>query len=164
MVGRRLNSEVIDLHGLSTDVAIQTFISRANKLCNAGHRGWVTVVHGYGSTGVGGVIKQRIRALLNHHADAYESRFNDALNPGSTEVRILKTLPLKQNPGTPLEEQVLLFCTSPKEESKICNKFHRRPITEIKEIIRQLQSRGLLMQVAVNGRKSWKTVGEATVL
>lgn len=154
MVRSQSKDSVIDLHGFSVDTALETLVTHCNKAYQSGYRGWVTVVHGYGSTGAGGVIKQRVRSLFSHHRDAFEVCFNDSANPGSTDVRILKPLRESHRTSTPLEEQILEFCKTPKEESKIGNKFHRLPFAELREVLKGLQEQGRLAMVKTNGRKA----------
>lgn len=154
MVRRKSQHQGIDLHGLPVDAALRSLVAHCNRLFRSGYRGWVTVVHGYGSTTGHGVIKQRVRTLVTHHIDAFEYRFNDAANPGSTDVRILKALSENYRRSTPLEEQILEFCRTPKEETKIGNKFHRLPVAELKAVLKELQAQGKLVEVKTNGRKT----------
>ncbi len=59
----------IDLHGMRTRDAIELFIARYNKLLSEGGER-LEVVHGYGSSGVGGDIRGAIRVLM----DAYPGK------------------------------------------------------------------------------------------
>ena len=59
----------IDLHGKRTRDAIELFIAHYNKLVSAGGER-LEVVHGYGSSGVGGDIRGALKALL----DAYPGK------------------------------------------------------------------------------------------
>jgi len=59
----------LDLHGMRTKDAIDRFISEYNKAVRLGVDR-LEVVHGYGSSGVGGDIKDALTALL----DAYPGK------------------------------------------------------------------------------------------
>lgn len=154
MVRSRSPHPSIDLHGMTVQEALKMLVSFCNRVHLSGYRGWVTVVHGYGSTNGQGVIKQRVRTLFTHRSESFECRFNDAANPGSTDVRILKPLPEQHRTSTPLDEQILEFCESPKEETKIGNKFHRLPIAELKKVLKVLIAQGKLVEVKTTGRKA----------
>jgi hypothetical protein len=56
----------VDLHGMRTRDAIELFIAQYNRIVSQGGDR-LEVVHGYGSSGVGGDIRGALRALL----DAY---------------------------------------------------------------------------------------------
>ena len=154
MVRRRSQAPSVDLHGMGVQEALKVLVSFCNRVYLSGYRGWVTVVHGYGSTNGQGVIKPRVRSLFARHGESFDFRFNDAANPGSTDVRILKPLPEQHRTSTPLEAQVLEFCGTPKEETKIGSKFHRLPIAELKKVLRELLAHGKLVLVKTNGRKA----------
>ena len=100
------------------------------------------------------MIKQRVRTLVSHHKDSFECRFNDEANPGCTDVRILKPLPEKHRKSTPLEQQILEFCQTPKEETKIGSKFHRLPVDQLKAVLKELQASGHLVVVKTNGGRA----------
>jgi len=137
---------------------VKLFVAHANQLFRGGYRGWITVVHGYGSTGVGGTIKARLREFLVRHADTYEYLFNDGFNPGCTDVRILRELPAFGRRGTPLEDRLESFCESPKEESKIAAKFHRCKLAELRRLLARLHAEGRLAKVRTNGRTAWQAI------
>ncbi len=162
MVRRRTPKEVIDLHGLPWPRALEVFFHHANRLLLVGYKGWFTVILGYGSSGVGGKIKEKIRAMLMEHAEAYESHFNDGANPGSTEVRILRHIAPRTYSGPSLEDQILQFCATPKDESKLRNKFRRHLMADLTRVLRTLRSQGRLEEVVARGRKAWRTADEKT--
>jgi hypothetical protein len=139
---------------MAVQEALNALVSFCNRVHLSGYRGWVTVVHGYGSTGMGGGIRQRVRTLVSHHRDALECQFNDAVNPGSTDLRILKPLPERPNGFTALGQQIMDFCRTPKEETRIGNKFHRLPVGELRAVLKELQVSGNLSVVKMNGRKA----------
>lgn len=58
----------IDLHGMRTKDAIELFLAHYNKLLSEGGER-LEVVHGYGSSGVGGDIRGALRTLLDAYPD-----------------------------------------------------------------------------------------------
>lgn len=62
----------IDLHGLTVPEAIAEYVGAHNRLMARGYRGKVEVIHGYGSSGEGGVIREKLRAFLAAHRDRFE--------------------------------------------------------------------------------------------
>lgn len=151
----------IDLHGMSPGDALKMLVDRCNELFAQGHRGWITVIHGYGSTGAGGTTKARVRGLLDRHRDAYDAVFNDGINPGSTDVRVLQPLPTARSQTTSTEEQVLAYCETPKEEAKIAQRFRRIAIGELRPLLRRLEAAGTLVRVRHNGRNALQTARAA---
>ena len=152
--------ETIDLHGLSVDAAIQLFIERCNRLFRGGYRGKIAVVHGYGSGGQGGAIKDRLKGFLGRHADYFDAPGWDGGNPGATIIRQLKLLPADQAGG--IHQQIIDFLQTPKTEAKILAKFHARSAAEIKGLIRDLGVRGVIHEVSKNGQKAWQSESEVS--
>lgn len=107
----------LDLHGLTVAEALECFVEQYNRRVQQGRRGCWTIVHGYGSSGVGGVIRSRLRGLLRHHADRLRYEAGDAYgNPGETWVYPQSPLPDRQER---LAADILGFCATPKTEAKI---------------------------------------------
>lgn len=98
----------------------------------------LTVVHGYGSTGVGGVLRTRFRAFLQRHASRLEFTPGEHVdgNPGQTIVTPLKPLPVIEEL---LAEQVWEYCERPKTMSKITGKFRRHGQPRVAEAVRLLE-------------------------
>lgn len=62
----------IDLHGRSLEDAMRAFVTFYNDCLRSGYRGRIEVVHGYGSSGVGGVILRELRSYLAANAGRLE--------------------------------------------------------------------------------------------
>jgi hypothetical protein len=79
-------SRSIDLHNCTVAEAIRKFVSFYNACVRSGYRGRIEVIHGYGSNGVGGTIRQDLRAYLKAHAETFgEYLAGESLrNPGVT--------------------------------------------------------------------------------
>ena len=142
-----MRSRTIDLHGLTVDEAVAAFVERYNVLFAEGYRGRIEIVHGYGSSGTGGVIRRRIRAFLAAHRDRLKHLAEgDATgNPGVTYVEAKGRLPEMRDAGSDLARAILAFCATPKTEAKILAKFvGRYGDPAIRTEIRQLAGEGLL--------------------
>jgi DNA-nicking Smr family endonuclease len=76
----------IDLHNCTVPEAVHAFVRFYNSCVRSGYRGRVEVIHGYGSSGVGGAIKTELRRYLAAHAEIFgEVLFGESLrNPGVT--------------------------------------------------------------------------------
>jgi len=144
----------IDLHGLTVDAALETFVEQCNRLFRGGYRGKIVVVHGYGSSGQGGAIKKRLTGFLAKHHDYFDSSVWDGGNPGVTTLRQLKALPVEKAGG--IEQQLLAFLVVPKVEAKIFARFHSKSVAEVKELLRDLRQRGLIHEAVKNGQKAWQ--------
>ena len=66
----------IDLHDKNVNEAINYFMTKYNEILSKGFKGEISVIHGYGSSGVGGKIKKRFKEF----SEAYTSYFNVSYN------------------------------------------------------------------------------------
>lgn len=142
-----MRSRTIDLHGLTVNEAIATFVERYNGLFAEGYRGRIEVVHGYGSSGEGGVIRRQLRAFLSAHRDRLKHLSEgDALgNPGVTYVEAKGRMPAMRGAGSELGRAILAFCATPKTEAKILTKLvGRYGDPAIRTEIRRMIGDGLL--------------------
>ena len=85
----------IDLHGRSLMEAMSAFVTFYNDRLRSGYRGRIEVVHGYGSSGAGGVILQELRSYLTANAGRLEQFIpgGSVGNLGLTIVYPKKVLP-----------------------------------------------------------------------
>jgi dsDNA-specific endonuclease/ATPase MutS2 len=76
----------IDLHNFTVAEALREFVRFYNHCVRSGYRGRLEVIHGYGSTGGGGVIREELRKYLKAHAETFgEFLAGESLrNPGVT--------------------------------------------------------------------------------
>ena len=76
----------IDLHNFTVAEAIREFVRFYNACVRSGYRGRLEVIHGYGSSGSGGVIREELRKFLKAHAgDFWGVPYRESLrNPGVT--------------------------------------------------------------------------------
>jgi hypothetical protein len=128
------SSRSIDLHDCTVPEAIREFVSFYNSCVRSGYRGRVEVIHGYGSTGLGGAIRKELRKYLAAHAETFgEYLAGESLrNPGVTILYPGETLaPAPQGVGSMLlvnaaQEAIRKFCNTPKARERILIKLRGR--------------------------------------
>lgn len=146
-----MSSRRIDLHDFTAAEAIDEFVRKYNALFAAGHRDRIEIIHGYGSSGVGGVIRQRLRSFLNANAGRFlQITTGEALgNPGVTYIYPKGRLPVADVAGNAVERAILDFCATPKSEKKILTKLvGRYGDPAIRAAIRELVKSGALEAVS----------------
>jgi hypothetical protein len=149
---------MIDLHGLSTTVALEQFITYYNNEVKNKNLEPIQVVHGYGSKGVGGEISRRLRAFLKDHPDQLHFETGEDLenNPGYTLVYPSWLLP--SMPET-ISARLLEFCRTAKTVEKIHNKFRVLGDAEVKAAIRSLEQQGQLKAIVKGKVRAYISVG-----
>jgi DNA-nicking Smr family endonuclease len=85
----------IDLHGLRERDALSKFIRDYNTCVRSGWRDPIWVIHGYGSSGHGGVIGRAVRAYISANLSRFEKvvEGESLANPGVTIVYPKRLLP-----------------------------------------------------------------------
>lgn len=119
------DANTLDMHGQTWVEALESFVEFYNgsvQRANGKAVGSLDIVHGYGSTGEGGVLKSRLRGFLQRHGNCLEFQLGEDVdgNQGHTII-----MPQKMLPDTHelLAEKVWVYCASPKSISKITGKF-----------------------------------------
>jgi len=119
-------SRSIDLHAYTVAEAIRKFAHFYDACVRSGYRGRIEVIHGYGSSGVGGSIRQELRKYLEAHAETFgEYLAGESLrNPGVTIVyakeppappRVRRAMPLPNA----AQDAIRRFCATPKTKEQI---------------------------------------------
>jgi hypothetical protein len=149
-------SRELDLHGQTWSEALAAFVEFYNDAVQEG-AGSLDVVHGYGSTGEGGVLRTRLRAFLQRYEEHLEFRPGEAVdgNQGHTIVVPLQPLPSTEDA---LAEQVWAYCERAKGRSKIIGKFRRHGEPRVIEAIRALERQKRLRTVNKGRVKSYEAV------
>ena len=136
----------LDLHGLTWTEALEEFINAYNSSLDREDNGsgiHLEVIHGYGSTGEGGVIRTRLRAFLRRFSDRLEFIPGEDMdgNQGHTLVK-----PSEKLPGINglLAEEIWSFCQQPKSLSKIAGKFRKHGESNVLGAVRSLEKQGRL--------------------
>ena len=94
-----MDEKKIDLHGLTEQAAIRKLVQDYNAYVRGGGRDPIWVVHGYGSSGRGGVLQRAVRAYMAAHADRFDKVVEGDLlaNPGVTLVYPKRLLPVERS-------------------------------------------------------------------
>lgn len=148
--------ETLDLHGQTWSEALPAFIEAYNgALRRSG--GGLEVVHGYGSSGVGGALRSRLRSFLRRHEGRLEFMLGEDMdgNAGVTFVVPRTALP---DVDDLLAEQVLEYCERPKSRSKIMGKFRRHGDPKVGQAMGMLEREGRLRAVSKKGVKVYEAV------
>lgn len=76
----------IDLHNFTVAEAIREFVRFYNACVRSGYRGRLEVIHGYGSSGTGGSIREELRRFLKGHEEIFGEFLpgENLRNPGVT--------------------------------------------------------------------------------
>jgi hypothetical protein len=125
-------SRSIDLHGCNRAEAIRQFVDFYNDQVRSGYQGFIEVVHGYGSSGAGGVIKRELRKYLEANVDRLEMFIpgGGIGNPGVTKVYPKKLLPeIRDDIGSRsgfASAAILTFCETARTKEKIIAKLRGR--------------------------------------
>ena len=150
----------LDLHGQTWSEALAAFVEFYNAAVQetGGHgAGSLDIVHGYGSTGPGGVLRTRLRAFLQRHEDRLEFMPGESIdgNQGHTIVVPMQPVPSTEDA---LAEQVWAYCERAKGRSKIIGKFRRHGEPRVIEAIRALEQQKRLRTVNKGRVKSYEAV------
>ena len=121
-------SKELDLHGRTWSEARSAFTHLYDDCFDSNGQpvvATIDVIHGYGSTGEGGVIRTRLRRFLERHGDFLEFVSGEDLDGNQGHTLVAPQEPL------PREEDVLLvdiveYCERPRTLEKIAGEFVRR--------------------------------------
>jgi hypothetical protein len=127
-------TQSVDLHERTVPEAIREFVRFYNDCVRSNYRGRIEVIHGYGSTGAGGVIRKKLREYLAAHAEKLGSYLaGDSLgNPGVTIVYAKNLLPASPGGGktasllNAAQEAIRKYCETPKAKERILIKLRGR--------------------------------------
>lgn len=127
----------LDLHELKVKEALECFIEYYNYNFSAKNREEFRVIHGYGASGVGGVICLELRKFLKDHREYLTYIEGDKFfcNPGVTVVKPIKKLP---SLDLMLDSQILEFCNSAKTINRINFNFKTSNPSDLKKSLNKL--------------------------
>ncbi|CAN2041362.1 Protein containing Smr protein/MutS2 [Candidatus Magnetomoraceae bacterium gMMP-15] len=134
-------SAEINLHKYTVSEAMDVFLKYYNQY--AGNIEQIKVIHGYGSSGNGGRIRTRLRALLKNYPDRVAFHRGESIsnNPGYTLVFPHNTLPSALDI---LGIEILEYCTIPKTKKKIAGKFRKYGDSKILSTLKFLEKQAKL--------------------
>jgi hypothetical protein len=135
----------LDLHGFTVAESIELFVQQYNCRVDDNQYDCWKVIHGYGSTGEGGVIRVKLRAFLDEHLDKlrYEAG-DDYGDPGWTFVYAKVHLPDQRER---MAAAILSFCSEGKSEEKILREFAKLGEVQVKQAVHSLARQGKLKTV-----------------
>jgi hypothetical protein len=107
------------------------FVEFYNDCVRNGYRGFIEVIHGYGSSSSGGAIQRELRRYLAANSDRLEMYVpGDSLgNPGMTKVfpkRLLPAVQDKNGPSSTARQAILRFCDLPRSKDRILSRLTGR--------------------------------------
>jgi hypothetical protein len=145
----------LDLHGLKFADAMYLFVDTCNMMVAQGNAGGLKVIHGYGASGQGGLIRGEVRKLLkrNPHAATVVLGEDADNNPGYTLVYPKRRLPAGSER---LWDSITEYCSEPRRDSDIVGRFIRRHgEPEIRKALAELENRGKIRSFASSGRRMY---------
>ncbi len=144
-MSQKVSTDELDLHGFTVAEAIERFVQDYNTRVDNNQYGCWKIIHGYGSSGKGGAIRGKFRALLDEHLDKlrYEAG-DDYGDPGWTWVYPKLRLPDQQER---IAAAILSFCSDGKTEEKILRAFGKLGEAQVKQAVRSLAKQGKLKAV-----------------
>jgi len=153
------NLRILDLHGLTWAEAEASFIEFYNQTIRQAGKDAVRldVVHGYGSTGTGGVLGIRLRKFLGRNESRLDFQTGEKVdgNPGHTVVVPLKPLPYLREQ---LSQDIWDFCDRPRSQSKIIGKFRRHGEPVVLSTIKTLEKQKRLRPSNQGAHKLYQAV------
>lgn len=148
----------IDLHGHTWSEALQQFIRLYNEAVETASELEalrIVAIHGYGSSGEGGVIRHRIRAFLSRFPECAEFVPGEESigNQGCTVIKPLTKLPDSHDI---LEEQIAEYCEQPRTKNAIAGRFRRHGDRRVANAIQTLMQQRRLCRARKNNRVAFK--------
>ena len=135
----------LDLHGCTWQEALEEFEAECKRVLDqsGGVPAAIRAIHGYGSEGKGGVIRDRLRAFCNRFGDCLEYTRGEDIdgNKGMTDIRVLKPPPVALER---LGERVLEYCRNGRTKSEIEGRFRRSGSPVAMEAVAMLRRQGRL--------------------
>ena len=163
MISNHVESEQdLDLHEKTWNEALAEFIAFYNQAIQRAAdvpQSRLNVIHGYGSSGAGGVLRKRLRNFLQEQSAAGRLEFTPGehadANPGHTLVQPLLPLPATHEI---LAEEIWAYCKRPRTLSKISGKFRRHGEPAVKAAIESLVRQRRLRLAGKGSRKTYEAI------
>jgi hypothetical protein len=154
MNDRPPTADTLDLHELTVAEAIERFVDAYNLRVKRGELGCWTVIHGYGSSGKGGAIRAKLRALLARNPEKLRYELGDDYgNPGWTWVYPKSRLADRRER---LAGEILEFCATPRVEEKILREYAAEGGVQVKEALRSLAKAGRLKSTSKGAKLQYQ--------
>ena len=134
----------IDLHEMTVSEALDYFIREYNS--NKGQS--LKIIHGYGSSGIGGKIRRAVRNFIESNNNCFSRvEYGEHIdrNQGYTIVYYRSTLPEKDDQ---LKDKIINYCTiSSKTKEKIAGEFRNFGTGLVNQSVKELVSTGRLTEI-----------------
>ena len=143
---RKYQTRELDLHGLTWPEARRQFVDFYNSAIASGKRRVrLEIIHGWGASGQGGVLRNRLRRLLANCRESLEFTPGEEVdgNRGCTYVTPMEPLPDTNNT---LAEAIWDFCQRPRAMSKVAGQFRRHGDPQVLAAIRYLKKQGRIIE------------------
>ena len=143
---RKSQTQELDLHGLTWPEARRQFVEFYNGVFLSGKRRVrLEIIHGWGASGQGGVLRNRLRRFLAGCRESLEFTPGEEVdgNRGCTYVTPLEPLPDANNA---LAEAIWDFCHHPRAMSKVAGQFRRYGDPQVLAAVRYLKKQGRLIE------------------
>ena len=154
-----MDNLALDLHSKTWAEALEEFVDAYNKAVQPGGHTCrtLTVIHGYGSTGSGGVLRNRFRRFFEKHQSRMDFTPGEkvSVNPGYTLVTPQYPLP---GADAALSELVWDYCEQPRTMSKIAGQFRRYGAPRVQQAVRSLETQKRLRKAAKGKNSAYRAV------
>lgn len=134
----------IDLHEMTVTEALDYFIGTYNSKKGQS----LKIIHGYGSTGVGGRIKSALRNFIELNKNCFSRiEFGEHIdrNHGYTIVYYRSELPGKDDL---LKNKIITYCAiNPKTKEKITGNFRKFGTGSVLKALKELVTSGRLTEI-----------------
>jgi hypothetical protein len=128
---------------LPTTESIRGLIAFYNKQINKGSRQPIRVLHGWGSSGIGGIKRAKLRNFLDQYDTHLSYRRGNDIdgNDGYTIIFPQKALPTANDL---LSQEILVFCQISRTKEKILGKFRTHGDMNVNKALNKLVKQGQL--------------------
>ena len=143
----------VDFHGKTWPEARAAFLDAYQAAVKSGVVARsLHVVHGYGASGVGGVLRERFRKYLNRYEGRLEFKPGEAIdgNQGWTLVQAISLLP---DEDEDLEDLISEYCQQPRTLDKIAGRFRRYGDRKVGEAVESLLKAPPLLRKIRKGKQ-----------
>ena len=147
----------LDLHGKTWSETLPEFIELYNHAVRQQSGENLDIIHGYGSTGTGGILRQRIRGYLQRQGERLQFQPGEEVDGNQGHTVVVPIQPLLETTDL-LLEQILEYCDSPRAQSKITGRFRRHGDPQVLQAIRTLEKQRRLRTVQRGRVKEYEAV------
>ena len=136
----------LDFHGKNWSESLAAFIDLYNHAVRQQSGGSLDIIHGYGSTGTGGILRKRIRGYLQRQGERLQFQPGEEVDGNQGHTVVVPIQPLLEATDL-LLEQILEYCDSPRAQSKITGRFRRHGDPQVLAALRTLEKQRRLRTV-----------------